>query len=400
VAVAARALHPVAAVEAAAASRAAVAAPRRRRRGSLGGSPQPRRVCVGEPVCWPRRSAGRGSSREGCWPLFLQLSRPSYATDRVAQATAPRVAVKPSCLSYLASVLTGFITPGGVKGAIGGGVPITIRKKLGEVAHHHVDHKERQCRAHSLAQSCTYQSQTTRNENIGDSDARARSENDGPLLSPPSEAYLFWLVLEATRVRLDNVHKVQLEADLCRRQRREDGNSTSAFEPAGTGISVAEGVATALTGKISSQLNCIEEQVHPQLTGATPAALQHTNKAHFCKPPAQRTESFASTAQLIFFFPSVARTKHLAPTCRRHQHGRQRRKSCHQKSGHSPNSRGQPQSLANAHTLHGFLGPWRSLRSTPRFGRRPHRQTVPPDSRRPTVFALPPPLGGGFNGPL
>ena len=128
-------------------------------------------------------------------------------------------------------------------------MPITIRKKLGEVAHHHVDHKERQCRAHSLAQSCTFQSQTTRNENIGDSDARARSENDGPLLSPPSEAYLFWLVLEATRVRLDNVHKVQLEADLCRRQRREDGNSTSAFEPVGTGTSVAEGVATALTGK-------------------------------------------------------------------------------------------------------------------------------------------------------
>lgn len=31
--------------------------------------------------------------------------------------------------------------------------------------------------------------------------------------------------------------------------------------------------------------------------------------------PLQRTESFASTAQLIFFFPSVARTKHTGPSC-------------------------------------------------------------------------------------
>jgi len=69
--------------------------------------------------------------------------------------------------------------------------------------------------------------------------------------------------------------------------------------------------------KNSGQLNCIQ-----QLTGATPAALQHTNIPHSRKTAAQRTESFASTAQLIFFFPSVARTKHLAPCCRRHQHGR------------------------------------------------------------------------------
>jgi len=58
---------------------------------------------------------------------------------------------------------------------------ITIRKKKGEVAHHHVNHKERQRRAHSLAQSCTFQSRATRNENVGGSDARARSANDAPL---------------------------------------------------------------------------------------------------------------------------------------------------------------------------------------------------------------------------
>jgi len=65
-----------------------------------------------------------------------------------------------------------------------------------------------------------------------------------------------------------------------------------------------------------------------------------------------------------------------------------------------PNPRGQPQGLAYGHSRHGFLGPWRSWCSTPRFDRRAHRQTVPPDSQRPAAFALPPPLGGGLKGPL
>lgn len=97
--------------------------------------------------------------------------------------------------------------------------------------------------------------------------------------------------------------------------------------------------ATAYRAQVTQYSHTVS---HPAHAGAGPNRPPDP-------PPLQRTESLARTAQLIFFFPSVARTKHTGPSCMK-VHEREAGKAATMAKRHTPSTRDRQTPREDTHS--------------------------------------------------